>query len=108
MQSLLPSTSWNKAVLFWFLLLVSEPTADVPLTVSSNNESSSRDLSSVEGNERTQAIEAEVLNKPEIQGEINAEPHSTPTENGSDHPVSPTGESQFATDNTASAESEVV
>jgi len=79
-----------KAVLFWFLLLISEPTANVPLTVSSNNESSFRDLSSVEGNERTQAIEAEVSNKPEIKGEKNAEPHSTPTENGSDHPVSPT------------------
>jgi len=90
------------------LLLVSEPTANEPLTVSSNNESSSRDLSSVEGNERTQAIEAEVSNEPEIQGEKNTEPHSTPTENGSDHPVSPTGESQFTTDNMASAESEVV
>jgi len=100
-----------KAVLFWFLFLISEPTANVPLTVSSNNESSFRDLSSVEGNERTQAIEAEVSNKPEIKGEKNAESHSTPTENGSDHPVSPTGESQFTTDNTqcmASAESEIV
>lgn len=72
---------------------ISEPTGNVPLTASSNNESSSRDLSSVEGNERTQAIEAEVSNTPEIQGEKNAEADSTPTENGSDHPVSPIGES---------------
>ena len=76
----------------WFLLLVSEPTTNIPLTASSNNESSSRDLSSVEGNERTQATEAEASNKPEIKEEKNAEPHSTPTENGSDHPVSVTGE----------------
>ena len=75
------------------MLLFSEPTGNVPLTDSSNNESSSRDLSSVEGNERTQAIEAEVSNTPELQGENNAESHSTPTENGSDHPASPTGES---------------
>lgn len=79
-------------IFLWLLLLVSEPTTNVALTASSNNESSSRDLSSVEGNERTQAPEAEVSIKLEIQGEKNAEPLSTPTENGSDHPVSVTGE----------------
>lgn len=88
------SASLLTAILFWFFLLVSEPTADLPLTASSNNESSSRDMSSVEGNGRTEVEEAEVLNKPEIQGEKNTEPHSTPTENGSDHLVSPIGESQ--------------
>ena len=71
----------------------SDYTTNVPLTASSNDESSSRDLSSVEGNERTQVPEAEVSEKPEIKGEKNAELHSTPTENGSDHPVSVTGES---------------
>ena len=82
-----------KAAVFWSMLLFSEPTGNVLLTASSNNESSSRDLSSVEGNERTQAIEAEVSNTPEVQEEKNSESHSTPTENGSDHPVSPTGKS---------------
>ncbi len=87
-----PQCQFAQRFLFVVFALVSEPTTNVPLTASSNNESSPRDLSSVEGNERTQATEAEVATKPEIKEEKNAEPHSTPTENGSDHPVSVTGE----------------
>ena len=56
-------------------------------------------MSSVKSNERTEAAEAEELIKPEIPGEQNTEPHSTPTENGSDHPGPSTGESTFTNDN---------
>lgn len=56
-------------------------------------------MSSVETDERTeQSLEDEPEDKHETQGEKNAELHSTPTENGSDHPVPSTGESQYIND----------
>ncbi|KAJ7393700.1 Hepatoma-derived growth factor- protein [Desmophyllum pertusum] len=81
-----------------FNLAGSESAVNALPTASSNNVSSSLDMSSVKSNERTEAAEAEELIKPEIPEEQNTEPHSTPTENGSDHPV-PSTETKFE-DNT--------
>ena len=54
---------------------------------------------SVDGNERTQATEAEVTSEPAIPEEKNLETHSSPTENGSDLPVPSIGEYPCPSDN---------
>ena len=79
----------------FLLLQIAESALNPPPIATSSNDSSSFDTTSMEGNERTEPAAGKDSNVPDEDGENNAEPHSTHTENDTNCHVPSAGEELY-------------